>query len=60
MKVYMCADMKAKHTNKQKSCAFADLMCIFSENSSFIEIYSLRLNVVQDTSVVWDTKCCTA
>ena len=34
MNAYMCANMKAKNTNIQKSYVFADPMYIFSENGS--------------------------
>ena len=27
--------------------------------AEFTEIHFFRLNVVQDTNVLWDTKCCT-
>ena len=34
MKAYMCANMKAKQRNIQKSYVFADPMYIFSDNGS--------------------------
>ena len=43
MKAYMCANMKAKHTNIQKYYVFTDTMYIFSENDSKANINLVEL-----------------